>query len=440
MLCSNCGKELTEEDKFCNNCGEKVIRRHEVPLTSDMPSTVANAYGEEVIPYPGEEESAYEVIPRVDPATNEVLDEEKMAVYREPIKEEAVEEAPQVVEEQDVAPEPAHENVLTPPTGGPSVDDNIMFDKPTTTEETTTSTNSVLFDSTPTTTVQETTPLKSFENNEATANDTGIASIPMDHNSLETEKIEVNKNYGPAPIVDPPAGADKYYEKFNASIEPKKKNNLAFIIPLIIVGALFCGAIGLFVGSKIFKAVGEELGKKETGPVAIAEYSTVSFNGSNFKIPVDYDYDIQEGKLSIFNDDLYYYVQVAPSSYSQYASNIPYLKQNYESLGYTVEKTEEVAVGKTRYVILHLNTSKAEKVTLIIRAFTSSESVVCAVGKTDGSYATTKDLDNLEAILSTSETAAVKRSIDLSTLEDDDIFKGAMEFEVPLDVEENNAE
>ena len=69
MQCSNCGKELTEEDRFCNNCGEKVIRRHEVPLTSDMPNTVANAYGEEVIPYPGEETSAYEVIPQVDPAT-----------------------------------------------------------------------------------------------------------------------------------------------------------------------------------------------------------------------------------------------------------------------------------------------------------------------------------------------------------------------------------
>ena len=434
MLCSNCGKELTEEDKFCNNCGEKVIRRHEVPLTSDMPSTVANAYGEEVIPYPGEETTAYEVIPQVDPATNEVVDKESMAVYTEPAPQ--VEEvAPQVIEEapvEAVVEQPKEESILTPPVGGPSVDDNVMFDSPTTTEA---STSSVLFDSTPTTTVQETTPLKSFENNAATANDTGIASIPMDHNSLETEKIEVNKNYGPAPIVDPPAGADKYYEKFNASIEPKKKNNLAFIIPLIVVGALFCGAIGLFVGSKIFKAVGEELGKKDNGPVAIAEYSTVTFNGSNFKIPVDYDYDVQEGKLSIFNDDLYYYVQVAPSSYSQYASNIPYLKQNYESLGYKVEKTEESSVGKTRYVIMHLATSKDEKVTLIIRAFTTSESVVCAVGKTDGSFATTKDLDNLEAILSTSETASVKRSMDISDLPDDDIFKGAMEFQVPENVE-----
>ena len=429
MQCSNCGKELTEEDRFCNNCGEKVIRRHEVPLTSDMPNTVANAYGEEVIPYPGEETSAYEVIPQVDPATEQVEEIAPQVSFEEEAPKVEVEEvAPQV--ETTPVDEPVQQSVLTPPTTGPSVDDNIMFDKPSTSEESTT-TNSVLFDSTPTSTVQETTPLNSFENNAATVNDTGVASIPMDHNSLETEKIEVNKNYGPAPIVDPPAGADKYYEKFNAQVAPKKKNNLAFIIPLIVIGALFCGAIGLFIGSKIFKAVGEELGKKDAGPVAIAEYSTVTFNGSNFKIPVDYDYDVQEGKLSIFNDDLYYYVQVAPSSYSQYASNIPYLKQNYESLGYKVEKTEETAVGKTRYVILHLTTSKSEKVTLIIRAFTTSESVVCAVGKTDGSFATTKDLDNLEAILSTSETAAVKRAIDLNDLPDDDIFKGAIEFSVP---------
>ena len=88
-----------------------------------------------------------------------------------------------------------------------------------------------------------------------------------------------------------------------------------------------------------------------------------------------------------------------------------------------------------RYVVLQLVTSKDEKVTLLIRSFTTNESVVCAVGKTDGTYATTKDLDNLEAIISSSESSAVKRSIDLSEVEDDDIFKPAIEFEAP-EVEE----
>ena len=30
MFCSKCGKELNPEDKFCNNCGEKVEEKEEV--------------------------------------------------------------------------------------------------------------------------------------------------------------------------------------------------------------------------------------------------------------------------------------------------------------------------------------------------------------------------------------------------------------------------
>ena len=40
MQCSNCGKELTSEDKFCNSCGTPVAPAFEVPLVSQETANV----------------------------------------------------------------------------------------------------------------------------------------------------------------------------------------------------------------------------------------------------------------------------------------------------------------------------------------------------------------------------------------------------------------
>jgi len=418
MQCSNCGKELTSEDKFCNSCGTPVAPAFEVPLVSQETANVLR---------PVTEAPSAEVAQVVEAAP---VEETAPAPEVQPV----VETAPV----QEAAPvQPAAESILVAPTSpiveaAPvqeaqpvHIDVQSHFDN-----------NNGVYDSTPGVDVQETTRLNDTTLNSATSNDSGVVSIPLGNNNLDTEKIDVSANYGPAPIVDPPAEALQYNNP--AVVKPKKGFPIPALIAIIVVLSLFFGAGGLFVGSKLLatKQTTPTEQQDPEGPVFIAEYSTVTFQGNRFDIPLEYDYDIKDDKLSIYTKDIYYYVQIVGSGYAGYSANIPYVKQSYEKIGYKVSEAKEIEVGNTKYIILKLVTPKKENVTMFIRPHTANQSFVCAVGKADRSFATTKDLDTIETILSSAQMAATK-DFDLEEdQETDELFKVIFDTKLPETTEE----
>jgi hypothetical protein len=73
---------------------------------------------------------------------------------------------------------------------------------------------------------------------------------------------------------------------------------------------------------------------------------------------------------------------------------------------------------------------------MFIRPHTANQSFVCAVGKADRSFATTKDFDIIESILSSAQMAATK-DFDLEEdPETDEIFKVIFDTKLPETTEE----
>ncbi len=425
MQCSNCGRELTSEDKFCNNCGTPVAPAFEVPLVSQETANILMTAQEAPSP---EVAQVVEATPVVEDAPA-------------PEVAPAVEAAP-VVEEQPPAPEPvleapvvqpAAESILVAPTS--PIIEVAPEPAPVQVDVQSHFENNGVYDSTPGVAVQETTRLNETTLNTATSNDSGVVSIPLGNNNLDTEKIDVSTNYGPAPIVDPPAEALQYNGV--AAVKPKKGFPVPALIAIVAVLALFFGAGGLFIGSRLLaKPVTPPEEQDPDGPVFIAEYATVTFQGNRFDVPLEYDYDVKGDKLSIYSKDIYYYVQIVGSGYAGYSANIPYVKKSYQDIGYTVKDAKEIEVGNTKYIILNLVTPKKENVTMFIRPHTANQSFVCAVGKADRSFATTKDFDIIESILSSAQMAATK-DFDLEEdPETDEIFKVIFDTKLPETTEE----
>ena len=74
-----------------------------------------------------------------------------------------------------------------------------------------------------------------------------------------------------------------------AAVKPKKGFPVPALIAIVAVLALFFGAGGLFIGSRLLaKPVTPPEEQDPDGPVFIAEYATVTFQGNRFDVPLEY--------------------------------------------------------------------------------------------------------------------------------------------------------
>ncbi len=410
MQCINCGKELTSEDRFCNNCGTSVSA---VPLLSE----------ETLIEEEAPKTNFNETIPTVEEIVAQPVVETQAPVVETPQVEQP---EPQVVEKNNLAPPPVYEEqAVAQPVEAPPVQEvqaAPVAEAP----------------------VVEAAPAPAETPQVAEVQHIDVQSHFNGGDSAQAYHKPAVDSTTQGPIFTPPEKPTPIEIEMPVEVPPapmpiesRKKIPLPALIAIIVVAAIaLCGggiAIGSILSSKPATEPKEDPLPKPEEPIVIADSTTIVFAGSKFDIPIDYEYEIEDGKLSIYNDDLYYFVQVAPTNYAQYSSNIPFLKNNYESLGYTVKEGYETKVGNSQYIILSLVTSRNENVTLFIRSFTTKQSFVCAIGKTDGTFANTKDLNEIETILASSQ---IVTSRDINIDEDvasDKIFQGVLNVKFESD-------
>jgi hypothetical protein len=188
--------------------------------------------------------------------------------------------------------------------------------------------------------------------------------------------------------------------------QPPKQNKgipkAVFAVFAIVFLVGFLG-VGILLGS----SMGGNSQKSTKGDVKDdADTDTgisITFEGAQFVIPSDkFQYELSNNKLSIYNDDIFFYIMIAPMSYSQYSGNINQLKNYYAEQGWKIDNATEKKVGSQRYIVLNLYNNDG-KTTLFIRAFTSANSLTGAIAKTSGGYATDDDFKLVEKILSTNK-------------------------------------
>lgn len=434
MQCTKCGKELSLDDKVCPICGNVLIEdtpgldhtKEEIiedevndSIIESVEETAAkveqeeakNAFSVPISSY--EEEEAEAPRPVFEDEEKEEVKEEAVVESEEETKKEVIEEVEEVKEEPKLAPSP-----LAPPPTEEAVEEAKE-------EE-----------------AKDFTFLSSHhdEINNSTAT---VQKIEDTHEEIvyeaSTETVP-SEEYKLASEVNPETVSVDYSEvNTNQGYDEgyTRKTPIGLIIAVVVVACLVFGGVGVLVGSQVF-------GTKETPPttqkddddsgnttVEPVKTTSVIFAGNKFEIPVEYDYEVKEGKLSIYDESVYYYVQVAPSSYAQYAANIPYIKDNYTKLGYTVESAAERTVLKSKYVILDLVKSTGEKVTLFLRAFTTNQSFVCAVGRSDGKFATNSELNKIENILATKTLIASKSYEGEEEVRDDNLLSVIVNGKLP---------
>jgi hypothetical protein len=379
MQCTNCGRELASDDTFCSNCGVAV-------KNVAMPEGVNTVTGVPI-------ETATEV------ATPTVVEPVTMA---EPVVQQTTLTPPV---EAPINSEPV--NVVVQPTPV-HVEEPAHVENAVTTE----------------------TKVEENKGNPAVAQVMGteFAAKQEDDNVIPSGGV----NYGPAPIVDPPA-LGVAVPLPDAPAAPKKKGfPVAAIVAVLVVAFVGVLGLGILAGSIL-------LAPKQIEPEKILPTETrekVTFGGATFNIPTDnYEYELSSGKLAIFNNDIYFYIMIAPMSYNQYSSNIPYLKSYYGSEGYNVTDGTEKRVGEQRYVILNMENASG-KVTLFIRPFNASNSLTGAIAKTTGEYASEEDLRLVESILGTNKQIEKSTTGDKIITIDNEILNGIIEYTGEEPIEE----
>ena len=415
MQCSKCGKELSLTDKVCTVCGNILIE--DTPGLDHVKEKEVEEVKEDfVVPRTSYEEKEEEAPKPVfeEAAKEEAVEiiEEESAPEKEEVKEEVKEEEkPQVVLTSPLAPPPQEEEIVKKEEE--EVKDFTFLGSHS--EEGTTTVE----------THEEPRETVTYEASSEVSSAKAEAPLAVEYNKTpETVNVDYNK-------VDMSQSYDAGYQK---------RTPVGLVIAVVVVACLVFGGLGLLVGSQVFgnKGVtpaenpGNKTGDGDGGEtVTPVKTTSVIFAGNKFEIPVEFDYEVKEGKLSIYDENVYYYVQVAPSSYAQYAANIPYIKDNYTKLGYEVMSATERTVLKSRYVILDLVKNTGEKVTLFLRAFTTNQSFVCAVGRTDGKFATNTELNKIENILATKTLIAEKSFPQEDNIKDDALLSVVINSKLP---------
>ena len=469
MQCTNCGKELTAEDTFCNNCGlavKDVSQPTNVAVNNNVENggaaPAAASIPLESQPDPNKDTIPYNQVVQAAPAAEPVAQAPVAQEPAQPVAQVAAPAVQQVAPAQEVAQPvvaeaqpvaqptttlqaPAAEPVVQAAAQPQQVDVQEVMQAQVAQAQAAQQTQPVVEQpvaqvqtaATTTTEVPKTnlTPPPVTETTNLGGNP-AVAQVMGSDFAAEHEAASKipsgGVDYGPAPIVDPPQVVVQTISGpgYQPNMGAKKGISGALLVVIIVVAAVAFLGVGLFVGSIMFsnnvsKSEGSELGgddnKKESSAIV-----TVTFGGAKFNIPDDYyDYDLEDDKLAVYNDDIYFYIMVAPKSYTQYNSNIPYLKKYYEGLGYMVSSAEEKKVGDQRYIIMDMSNNSG-KVSLFIRSFTNNSSLTGAIAKTTDSYATAKDLSDVESILSTSQivTKSVKATKEVYYNE---VLKGIIE-------------
>ena len=302
MQCNNCGRELSNEDVFCSNCGASVTQN----VSEDISAHFENANAGPV--------------QSVDPNQNVVVEATNPANINSTPVVSSVEQAPpaqasapvETVQPQTVSQEPAvdtqaqaqpEQSFLTPPEDKYITDNNSQEEIEYNTGRQTTFVSGV----TDTSSVVAST--------EAEPQTQSVA----EPQAVETTNVVEQPSYdsvtfGPAPIIDPPVAPEYNNVAVGTpvyNVKPKNGMPIGALIAIIAVAAVaFLGA-GLGVGFLLFNSVKTGGGNnEEVDPQPISTNKVdVNFGGSVFTIPSDtYDYDSDEEKLAIYNDEIYFYI------------------------------------------------------------------------------------------------------------------------------------
>ena len=357
MLCTNCGKELTNEDTFCNNCGTPVRKDNTenitptIPLSSEQPAPATLS-----APAPAPTQPAVVVSTEVPVQASTTLEPVQTNAPVQAVVEPAVTTAP-ILQPAQPAPAVAEQPKVEVSGGNPAVAQVMGSDF--------------------------------------------AASMQNDDNVIPSGGI----NYGPAPIVDPPVMVpNNTTQQFN-NLDPKPKKGMPkalFAVFAIVFLVGFLG-IGIFLGSSMGNKEQNTQTRENDNKKDSDTGVSITFEGAQFVIPSDtFQYELSNNKLSIYNDDIYFYIMIAPMSYNQYSSNISQLKKYYNDQGWTVDNATEKTVGSQKYIVMDLSNADG-KTTLFIRSFTTTNSLTGAIAKTAGGYATNDDFKLVEQILSTNK-------------------------------------
>ena len=377
MQCTNCGRELANDDTFCSNCGVAVKN-----VAMPEGGVTANVQPVEATPVV-QVETAQTVQTVVEQPVQPVVEQPVQPVTLAPPAEAPIEAAP--VESVVVAqPTPVH---VDAPGAAPAPE------------------------------VQQTTAPQTAAPEEETKGNPAVAQVMGSEFAAKQEDDNVipsgGINYGPAPIVDPPAMSTMNVAPPPLQAPPKKGGiPMPAIVAIAIIAFVGLLGGGIFVGTLIG-------GSQKVTPEKITDLGqreTVSFGGATFK-------------LAIYNDDIYFYIMIAPMGYAQYNSNIPYLKTYYQQQGYNVTSGTEKKVMKENYVVLDME-SASGKVTLFIRRFNASNSLTGAIAKTQGDYATMEDLEVVESILGTNKQVSRSTGGEKTTKIDSEVLNGIIEMDL----------
>ena len=409
MQCGNCGKALTSEDTFCSNCGTAVKKEEEhVDVSEHFSDANTPSTG---IGIASPQTSVNQPIPI---SSNQV--EEKAALT--PPEDKPV-DAPMVQEELQSGrktsfiegTEPQNNNITTEVVethAAPVVEvaQTVVAQPQVETVQ-----------------VAEPAPVEAVQEVQVTPEPQIVAPEPV-------PIVEDPVGFGPAPIVDPPVAAPSipyaaapqpaYIQQPRGGIAKKLIFGVLALFTMAFIG------IGAYFGTIALGTINNVKEEKKSPDIVDSNTTEVSFAGAKFSIPSDrFDYELDSERLAIYNDDIYFYIMTAPSKYSQYLVNIPLLKKHYQDLGYNVSSASEESVGSQKYIILNVSNDDG-KVSLFIRKFTNTHSLTGAIARTDDSFATNKDLSDVESILSTSQIVT-KSSKEEKTILGKEILKGIIE-------------
>ena len=396
MQCSSCGKELTSEDVFCSNCGTAVVRQ--TSDSQDVQTILQNTLSTNNV---GTQ-------PVVQAVTEAPLQSPAPVEVATPVNNTNVE-----VSTVQSNPTEIVSTSLTPPESKDiNQKEEIEYNVG-----------------------RQTTFVTSDVQSSAPAQEATVSTVQPEA-AVETQAVVETPEYqavtfGPAPIIDPPVieTPQPVYNSVAYDVPNKKGMSGGALVGIIAIVAFVFLAGGIGVGLLLFGASNTST-KGTSGEVKTdlptEELVEVEFGGSKFSIPYnEYDYELDNNRLAIYNDNIYFYLMVSSTSYPTYLAGIPKLKDQYEKENYTVSSASEEKVDDQRYIILNI-ANDSGKVSLFIRKFTNTQCLTGAIARTDDSYATSKDLSAVESIISSSQI--ITRAINTNKERlDNDVLKGIIE-------------
>lgn len=187
--------------------------------------------------------------------------------------------------------------------------------------------------------------------------------------------------------------------------EPKKSNGPLIFVMIIITLLLCVGTgVGVYFLTSSDKEEKEEKKENVVTPTPTSISSIAKFNGKNFVIPEDVDYEVANDKLKLANDDWVAQIQVTSQAYSLLVKNKSLIEKNFLDYGYKVNDSKEIKVQNKNYLYFSLTDQNNRAVLAAYREDSASTVYVVTIASYDMSNVSINWLKEIESIISSATT------------------------------------